>query len=58
MIISRSVLLRMRNISDKNFVDKIKSIIFMFNKFFQKNRVVYEIMWESTVQPDSPQMTI
>jgi len=30
----------------------------MFNKFFFENIAVYEIMWKSTAQPATPQMTI
>ena len=31
---------------------------FMFNNFFfPENRVVYERMWENTVEPGRPQMT-
>jgi len=28
----------------------------MLHNFFE-NRVIYEIMWENTVEPDKPQMT-
>jgi hypothetical protein len=42
LVISRSVLLRMKNISDK-FVRKIKSHL-MFSIFL--NHAVYEIMWK------------
>jgi hypothetical protein len=38
-------------------VEKIKTR-FMFNNFLPENRAVYEIMWNNTVQPDRPQMTI
>jgi len=30
----------------------------MFNKHFSKNHVVYEIMWEATVELDMTQMTV
>ena len=58
MIISHSVLLRMRNVLDE-FVEKIKThvlctIIYMY--FL--NHAIYEIMWKNIVEPDSPQMTI
>ena len=43
LIISRSLILRMTNVSDK-VVEKIKTH-FMLNIFFL-NRVVYEIMWK------------
>jgi len=55
-IISRSVLLRMRNFSDK-FVQKIKTH-FMFNKFFPPYCAIYETMWKNMVDPDRPQMAI
>ena len=31
---------------------------FMLRNIFPQNRAVYEIMWDNTVQPDRPQMTI
>ena len=36
-------------------VEKIKTCILCSIAFFE-NRVVYEIMWENTVEPDRPQM--
>ena len=58
-IISRSVLLRMRNVSDTIF-EKIKTHILYSVTFFllSENRAVYEIMWENIVEHDRPQMTI
>ena len=57
LIISRSFLLTMRNVSAK-VLKKIKTH-FMFSKFFFfENRVLYEITWKNTVQPDRPQMPI
>ena len=35
------------------FVEKIKTH-FVFSKFFSANRVVYEIMWKNSVEPDRP----
>ena len=55
LIISRSILLRMRNVSDK-FVEKIKTH-FMLNNFL-RSRAFYEMMWNNTVQPERPQMTL
>ena len=53
LIISRSLVLRMRNISEN------QSMHFMFNKvFFFENLTAYEIMWKSMVEPDRLQMTI
>ena len=39
-------------------VEEIKTHILCGVTFFSKNRAVYEIMWENTVQPDRQQMTI
>jgi len=55
MIESRSVILRMRNVSDK--VVRIKHIFYVPQLFFEY-RAVYEIMWKNMVKPDRPQMTI
>jgi hypothetical protein len=54
MTISRSIVVRMRNVSDK-VVEKIKTQ-FVFHKFFSETRAVYEIMWKN-ILPDRPQMT-
>ena len=54
MTISRSALLRMRNISDK-VVEKFKTHILCTKTFFE-NRVVYEIMWKNIVRPARQQM--
>jgi hypothetical protein len=58
LTISRSVLLRMKNISGKS-CRGIQNTHFVFSKFiFFENITVYEIMWKSMVQPDLLQMTI
>jgi len=58
LIISRPVLLRMRNMADKNCRENQNSH-FMSNNFFSfENRAVYEILWKNTVDPGRPQMTI
>ena len=44
-IISRSVLLRMRNVSDKSCREN-QNTHFVFSNFFFENRAVYEITWE------------
>jgi len=55
-IISRSFLLRMRNVTYK-FVDKIKTYTsFSLISLFFENLAVYEIMWKNIVQSDRPQM--
>ena len=53
--ISRSVLPRMRNVSDKSYRENhFRFSIF----FFLENRALYEIPWKYIVEPDRPQMTI
>ena len=42
-IISRLILLRMKNVSDK-VVDENQNTNFVFKTFFSENRAVYEIM--------------
>ena len=56
-IVSRSDLLRMRNVSDK-FVEEIKTHILCWTTFFFGSRAVYEIMWKNIVAWGRPQMTI
>ena len=61
MRISRPVLLRMRNISDKILEKKKKSkhtfyVQLLF--FFFENRAVYDITWKNIVEADMPHMTI
>jgi len=55
-IISRSFLLRIRNVSEKRCTVN-KNTHFVFSNFFF-NRPVYEMMWKYTVQRDRPQMAI
>jgi hypothetical protein len=50
MIISRSVLLRMRNASEK-FVEKIEAHI-SCSILFAEYRAVYEVMWKNAVKPE------
>jgi hypothetical protein len=57
LIISRSLLLRMRNVSDKSCTENQNTHFVSSNTFFE-NRAVYEIMWENTVQPDRLQTKI
>jgi len=56
-IISRSFLLRMRNVSDRSCREN-QNTHFVFSNFFFENRVIYEIMWKNMLEPDSLQMTI
>ena len=55
-IISRSVLLTKRNVSDKSCREN-QNTHFVFSFFFE-NRTVYEIGWKNTVERGRPQMTI
>ena len=58
MIISRSVVLRMRNVSDSRCGEN-QNIIFMFSNFFPpENRALYKITWKNIVGPGSPQLRI
>jgi hypothetical protein len=57
MIISRSVLPRMRNVSDKSCREN-RNAHFMFNNCFSTVVPLYEIMWENFVQTDRQPMTI
>jgi hypothetical protein len=57
MIISGSILLRMRKVGDKNCREN-QNTHFICNKMFSENLAVYEIMWKNMVEPDRPQMTI
>jgi hypothetical protein len=57
IIISRSVLLKMRNVSDKSCREN-RNTHFMFNNFLSENRAVFEIMWKNIVEPDSLLMTV
>jgi hypothetical protein len=50
MIISRSVLLRMRNVSDKS-VKENQNAHFMFTNIFLENRALYEIICKTFCKP-------
>jgi hypothetical protein len=56
MIISHSILLRMRKFSD-GFADDITTRILWSMTFFE-NRAAFEIMWKNIVELDRPQMTV
>ena len=55
-IITRSVLLRARNVPNKRTENQHTHFVFN-NFFFFDNRAVYEIMWKNVVEPEGPQMT-
>ena len=46
-ILYRSILLRMKNISDKS-CREVRNTDFIFNIFFFENRAIYEIMRKNT----------
>jgi len=56
LIVSRSVILRMGNVSDKLYRED-HSTHFIFSNYLD-NCAVCKIMWKSIVEPDRPQMTI
>ena len=56
VVISRSFLLIMRNVSDKICRDNQNTHFVLQNFFLNHN--FYEIMWKSIVQPGRPQMII
>ena len=51
LIISRSIILRMKNVSHKSFRE-IQNTFFVQHLF--ENRAVYEIMWKNIVTPERP----
>ena len=55
MVISRSYLVRMRNISDE-YCSKNQDTHFMFNAISFLDHSVYEIMWKNSVELDRLQM--
>jgi len=58
LIISRSVLLRTRNVSDKSCREHQNTHFVFNNFFFFENRAVCEMTWKNCVEPDRPQMAI
>jgi len=55
LITSRSLLLRMRNVSDKRCRENLNTY-FTFNIFFFENCTIYK--YKNTAEPDRPQMPI
>jgi len=55
--ISRSIVLRIRNVSDKRCREN-QNTHFMFNFFSPESHALYEIMWKNTTEPDKPPMTV
>jgi hypothetical protein len=57
-IISRSFLLRMRNVSDKSYRENQNTLSVIRNIFFFENHAVYGITWKYIVERGRPQITI
>jgi len=57
MAISRSIILSMKNSSDKCCREN-QNINFMANNFFPENRAVYERICKNIVESDRPQMAV
>ena len=56
--VSRLILLRMKNISDKSCTEN-EDIHFMFdNFFFSKNYALNDTTWKNMAEPDRPNMAI
>jgi len=56
LIISRSVLRRMINVSDKS--REYQNTFYIQSFFFPENCAFYEIMWKNTVERGRPQMKV
>jgi len=57
MKISRSILLRIRNVSDKPCTENQNGILRLIICFPEKC-AFYEIMWKNAVEPEGSQVTI
>jgi len=57
-IISRSVLLRMGTVSHKSFRENQNTNFILINIFSPENPVLYTIMRNNNVEPDTSQVTI
>jgi hypothetical protein len=56
MVMSRRIILKMRNFSDR-YIEKMKTQTLCSLMFFSENHAVYEIIQKIMVEPDIPQMT-
>jgi hypothetical protein len=54
MTISRWIIRRMRNVSNKNCREN-QNAHFIFSNFFPENRAVYEVISRNVVEPERPQ---
>jgi hypothetical protein len=57
IIISRWMLIKMRNISDESSRQSQNTLRILSN-FLSENRAFYELMWKDMVEPDRRQRTI
>jgi len=57
MIISHSVRLGMRNVSDQSCRGS-QNTQFMLKNFFSESHAIYHIIWKNVVEPDRAQMTL
>jgi hypothetical protein len=57
IIISRSVLLKMRDVPDKRCTGNQNTHFYVQTRFTE-NRSGYKMMWKNVVEPDRPHMTI
>ena len=57
MIISRSSIIGVRNVSGGSCQEKIKTHV-LYSTTFSESRAIYEITWKNTVQPGGPHMTL
>ena len=57
LIISRSVLIRMRSVSDKSCRES-KNTFYVEKLFFKENRAVCAITWKNIVERGRPPMTV
>jgi len=58
MLISRRIILRMKNASGKICRENKKSTFYEKYFFFSENRAVYRIMWENVAKPNCGVYTI
>jgi hypothetical protein len=58
MMTSHSVLLRMRDVSDKSCRENQNTHLMLNNFFFFESHAVYEILWKNIVELDRPQIII
>ena len=58
MVISRSVFLSMRNVSEENCRGNHNTHFMFKNFFFPENHAIYETMWKNIIEPGGLQLGI